>query len=98
MVPIFLQYRCLFVGWDPGMDPFFVLFVTDHLSLSMHQMYNAVDFELHVQEPYFTQLRGNSKSLCTCQMGPAFLLSLPNIKFIYLSESCILITLSFDLL
>jgi len=37
--------------------------VTDHLSFSMHQMYNAVDFELHVQEPYFTQLRAEAKTV-----------------------------------
>lgn len=73
------------------MDPIFVLFLTDYLSLSMHQMYNAVDFELHVQEPYFTQLGGNSKSLSTCQMGLGFVLLLPNIKFIYLCEACIFI-------
>jgi len=29
----------------------------------MHQMYNAVDFELHVQEPYFTQLRAEAKTV-----------------------------------
>jgi hypothetical protein len=46
-------------------------------------MYDAVDFELHVQEPYFTQLKGGFYSLsCSCRYkyGMDNFFSVPNIK------------------
>lgn len=64
MFPIFLQSVYFFLSFFVQEYPDHPILSATHIFvISIHQIYDAVDFELHVQEPYFTLLKGDSQSL-----------------------------------